>query len=67
MAQTTAERQRAYRARLRDQGLTSTFSANCSDQERFYLERLLLAMRETGGIPAALRDPKTGRYMHLDA
>lgn len=66
MALTNAERQAAFRARQKLLSRRQQFSALVSEDEAFYLRRVLEAMRETGGIPAALRDPASGRYRHLD-
>lgn len=67
MAQSNAERQRAFRERRKASGQGVTFSALVTEDEAFYLQRVLAAMRQTGGTPSALRDPKTGRFVHLDA
>lgn len=66
MGQSNAERQRAFRERQKARGRNGTFTAVVTGDERFYLERVLRAMRESGCLPAAMRDPKTGRYVHLD-
>lgn len=52
----TKERQAAYRARQRELG-RKPFSLLVTDDERFYIERMLLQMRKTGGVPAMMRRP----------
>ena len=65
MGLTNAERQAGYRARQR---LLSRkpWSMNVTEEERFFLERVLLTLRETGATPCVARDPKTGRFVAID-
>lgn len=60
----TARRQREYLARQKAQG-RKPLRLLVTDDERFYLERTLEAMRQTGGYPCSLRD-RLGRFRHLD-
>lgn len=62
---TNKERQAAYRQRQRELGLR-TLSLMVTDDEAFFLERVLQTMRKTGCTPASGRDPETGRYVHID-
>lgn len=62
MSNTT--RQQAYRAAQAEKG-RKPIQIYMTEDERFYIERTLEAMRATGAKPAALRDCK-GRYLHLD-
>lgn len=66
MGQSVAERQRAFRERQRELGRTQSLGVLVTPDEAFFMARVLEAMRKTGAYPAALRDPKTGRYIHLD-
>jgi len=62
---TNAERQRAYKARQREQGRAQkTFLV--TDEEAFWLERVLLQMRTEGSTPAMMRNRK-GQMKALDA
>jgi len=62
---TNAERQAAYKARQRDLG-RKTVSLMITEEEEFYLCRVLLQMRKTGGKPAMMRR-KNGTLEELDA
>lgn len=62
---TNAERQAAYRARQRDLGRRNVTMMMTEDEE-FYLCRVLLQMRKTGGLPAMFRR-KDGTLEPLDA
>lgn len=62
---TTNERQAAYRARQRDLGRTPVTTLVTED-EAFYLARVLLQMRKTGSVPAMMRR-KDGTMEPLDA
>lgn len=62
---TSAERQRAYKARQREAG-RKPVSLLLTDNEQFYLERVLLQMRDTGAVPAMMRT-KRGTLEALDA
>lgn len=59
-----AKRQAAYRKRQKELGRI-TRSILMTDEELFYVERVLEEMRKTGGKPAAMRDAK-GRFYHFD-
>lgn len=59
-----SERQRRYKDAQRALG-RKQLNIFVTDEERFYLERVLEEMRETGGKPAAMRD-RQGRFYHLD-
>jgi hypothetical protein len=64
-AQTNAERQRAWRDRQKALGrYNRTFSV--TETEAYFLERVLLSMRENpGSYPTAMRNAK-GQMQHLD-
>lgn len=62
---TTKERQAAYRARQTDLGRKQITQWLTPDEE-FYLCRVLLQMRKTGGKPAMMRR-KNGTLEELDA
>lgn len=62
---TNKERQENYRARQRELGRMQV-NQWLTDDERFYLERVLLQMRKTGGKPAMMRR-KNGTLEELDA
>jgi len=62
---TNAERQAAYRARQRELGRAPVTMLLTKD-EAFYLERVMLHMRETGAVPAMMRR-KNGTLEPLDA
>lgn len=64
-ARQNRERVRKHRERQKAKGLKLA-QFHVTEKERFYLERVLEEMRETGGAPAAMRDAK-GRFYHLDA
>lgn len=61
---TNAERQAAYKARQRELGRT-TKTLLLTDDEAFYLERVLQHMRKTGALPAMMRR-KDGTLEPLD-
>lgn len=61
---TNAERQAAYKARQRELGRTAK-TMLLTDDEAFYLERVLMHMRETGALPAMMRR-KNGTLEPLD-
>lgn len=61
---TNAERQRRYREKQRKNG-RKPVTLLVTEDERFYLERVLQAMREQGATPALLRNAK-GQFKHLD-
>ena len=65
MGMTNAERQAAYRKRKALLGQKPRVMV-ATEREAFVLERVLLSMRETGAEPCVSRNPKTGRFMHLD-
>lgn len=58
------ERQRRFRERQRQLG-RRTLSLLVTDDEAFYLERVLLSMRKDGLTPAMGRDSK-GRMKPID-
>lgn len=63
-AKTNADRQREWRERQKKLGRkAATFT--CTEKEKYYLQRVLEEMRQTGGTPAAMRDAK-GKFYHLD-
>jgi hypothetical protein len=57
MAQSTAERQRAFRKRQSEAGLFP-FTLYMTQDEKFYIERTLKSMRECNGTPAMIRNEK---------
>lgn len=62
---TNAERQAAYRARQREKGRQQRLFLVTED-EAFYLERVLEQMRRNGSTPAQMRR-KNGTLEALDA
>lgn len=62
--QTTQQRQAAYRARQRALGRSSV-TLLLTDDERFYMERVIEQMRRTGSVPAMMRR-KNGTLEELD-
>lgn len=62
---TNAERQRAYKARLRAEG-KKQITLHVTDTEAFYLSRVLEQMREEGSVPAMMRR-KNGTLSTVDA
>jgi ribosomal protein L25 (general stress protein Ctc) len=64
MAMTNAEKQKAFRRRQREQG-KYPFTIYMTEREKYYIERVLKSMRETGGTPAMIRNKK-GQMVHLD-
>lgn len=63
-ARQNRERVRRHRERQKAKGLKLA-QFQVTEKERFFLERILEEMRETGGTPAAMRDAK-GKFYHLD-
>lgn len=61
---TVAERQREYRQRQKALG-RKPVTMLLTEDERFYVDRVVKQMRETGGFPAMMRNAK-GRFEHLD-
>lgn len=64
MALTNAQRQAAFRERLRAEGKTPR-TYHLTDDEAFFIERTLKSMRECQGTPAMLRLPN-GRLTPID-
>jgi hypothetical protein len=64
MPMSTAERQRAYRARLRALGLYP-FTIYMTEREKFLIERTLLTMRAHDAEPAMVRTAK-GQMKEID-
>lgn len=62
--QRNAARQRAWRERQAAQGRRNV-TFNVTDDEQFYLARVLATMRLTGAVPSTARDRK-GRFVHID-
>lgn len=62
---TNKERQAAYKGRQRALG-RKPVTMLLTDDEQFYLERVLKQMREQGGYPAMMRNGK-GQMVALDA
>lgn len=62
---TNAQRQAAYKARQREKG-RKPVTLLLTDDEQFYLERVLQQMRATGAVPAMMRTKK-GTMEALDA
>lgn len=58
------ERQAAFRERMKSEGKRQ-HGIYVTEDEAFYLERVLKTMRETGGVPATLRDDK-GKMIPVD-
>lgn len=54
---TNAERQRRHRQKQKELGRKSR-TMFLTDDEAFYLERTLLTLRQTGGVPAMVRNAK---------
>lgn len=61
---TNKERQAAYKARQRELG-RKPVTMLLTDDEQFFLERVLKQMREQGGHPAMMRNAK-GQMVALD-
>lgn len=62
---TNAERQRAYRQRQKELGRSKRLTLWLTDDEHFYLERCLEAMREHDAAPALVRKAN-GTYRRVD-
>lgn len=56
MAKTNAERQAAYRARQKEVG-RKPHTLLLTEDEAFYVERLILTLRKLGAVPAMVRLP----------
>ena len=57
MGMTNAERQAAFRKRLREQG-KYPFTYYLTENEKFFLDRTLMTMRELNATPAMVRTEK---------
>lgn len=66
MPMTNAERQAAWRARQRETHKRTNTVFCCTDDEAFYLRRVLEQMRREKSVPAMMRRPN-GTMSPLDA